>query len=659
MSRRSDPKDPFEITLKPDEKLELTNWLCDEVQQAIDSRTGRDAEVAYWHRLYEQGLTRTGKQQPWADAADLTSYIGTEKVDALRSRIMRTVFVEPIWTVEGFSGTAAKNAPIVEEFHQWQAEQEGLQRYLARVIHLSLIEPRGVLEVYEDTVERRVRKQQKVAIQLDPFTTMPMLDDKGEPQLVKGQDGRYLEVTDNLAPAADIILDTVERVRRGPAYRVIPYRDFLVLPEHATDKTDIWGYGKRLVRRVADLKDRAKAGIYDKDAVEALGQDADVSAQTNLTGLAAPQAPQSDPETAEKELWEVLFLRDLDGHGQRWYMATVSVLQRQLLRVQHDDIGQPRYIVFVPFPRPDRAAEGFSFIGHKLITTIEEHTAWRNMLADRAALIVQAPMMRQEGALWDPDDQPIGPKSVITVRDMREVQAMTIPDLTAPAVEREREILAASERVAGINDVAMGATPQQDRTLGEVNMVAEQSFVRMDEVIRNLQESLEELGSLRHVIWKRTLAEMPEGMPMPEGVLVGLESRGVAVENGLPQKSVMAAMMEGAFRFKPRGSVETADVNRQRGDFVSFLQLLPQLVQFWPAMGQMIGGNPQAARSVLEQALRLFRFPDRQAILGNNADAALQQAMMPPPMPPGMPPGPPGMPPGMPQPPMMPPGGVQ
>jgi hypothetical protein len=126
----------------------------------------------------------------------------------------------------------------------------------------------------------------------------------------------------------------------------------------------------------------------------------------------------------------------------------------------------------------------------------------------------------------------------------------------------------------------------------------------------------------------------------------------------------MAAMMEGAFRFKPRGSVETADVNRQRGDFVSFLQLLPQLVQFWPAMGQMIGGNPQAARSVLEQALRLFRFPDRQAILGNNADAAMQQAMQPPPAMPGMPPGMPppggmmgGPPPGMPQPPMMPPGG--
>src|SRR3990167_2263136 len=113
----------------------------------------------------------------------------------------------------------------------------------------------------------------------------------------------------------------------------------------------------------------------------------------------------------------------------------------------------------------------------------------------------------------------------------------------------------------------------------------------------------------------------------------------------------MAKAMDAKYRFKPRGSVETADVTRQRSDLMTFLAVLPQLVTFWPAVGQMLSGNAQAARAVLEQALRLFRFPDRQAILGNDAQAAMQQAMQPqqaPPMAGG--PGPGGMPsiPGMP-----------
>jgi hypothetical protein len=189
------------------------------------------------------------------DAADLTSYIASEKVDALRSRVLKTVFVEPIWTVEGYGQQGTQHAPVVEAFHQWQAEAEGLQTYLSRVIHLSLIEPRGILEVYEDTVVRTSRKQLKVAIQMDPYTAMPAVDPAtGDPLLVRDPKGGYVEVVDDLAPSADVVVDSTQRVRRGPAYRVIPYRDFLVLPEHASDRSDVWGFAKRFTKRVGELR---------------------------------------------------------------------------------------------------------------------------------------------------------------------------------------------------------------------------------------------------------------------------------------------------------------------------------------------------------------------------------------------------------------------
>ena len=639
--------DPFSFSLAEPERQDLTQWLCEAIREARANRSASEADVAYWHRLYRQDLTRTGAHKPWADAADLTSYIVSEKVDALRSRMMKTIFVEPIWTVEGYGEQATRLAPIVEAFHQWQAEQEGLQAALSRVLHLSLIETRGVLEVYEDSTVRTVRKQQRVAIQLDPFTAQPMLDDRGEPQFVQREDGSFLEATD-MEPSAEVVLDSRERVRRGPAYRVLPYRDFVVLPEHASDASEVWGYGKRFIKRVKELQRRAKEGFYDAEAVETLGTYADQREQTDLAGVNAPMTHTSDEATAEKELWEVSFLRDFDGKGERWYVATVSESQQVLLRLQHDDIGLARYLIFTPFPRPDRAKDGYSFTGHKMITCQEEHTAWRNMLADRAALVVQAPIKRQQGALWDPESQPWGPKAIIDVRDMREIEPVSIPDANAAAIEREREILTASERVAGINDVALGVVPQESRTLGEVNLVAEQSFIRMEEIIKNVQETMEELGAVRHAIWRRALAEQPDGLELPDGVLVGLETRGVPVSEILPEKKMLATAMQGTYRFKPRGSVETADIRSQRSDFVQFLQVLPQLMQFWPAVGQMLAQNVNAGRAVLEQALRLFRFPDRQAILGSDATAALQTAQMMPPGLPGMPPGPPGMPPGAP-----------
>ena len=635
----------WDVKLSAEKREDFTQWLCDQITNALDARSVPIPDVRYWWTIYEQGRTRTGNE-PFQDAADLTSYIGTEKVDALRARIMRTVMVDPVWTVEGW-GASAKKAPFVEAFHQWQAEAEGLQTFIARAVHAALIEPRGVLEVYENTIERVVRKEITARVALTPDGQF-MLDENLEPVLERDEDGNYVEVVDDeggTIPTARTVIDSKERVRKGPAYRVLSYEHFLVLPAHAREKSDIYGYAKRFTKRWAEMQEWVRQKKYDKKAVEELTDAPDVASDERPDGSPVIVAPEQGP-TAEKELWEVQLLYDFDGKGQRWYVATIHVGQRKLLRLKHDSVAQGRYIIMVPFPRTDRSHEGYSFLGQKLITTIEEHTAWRNMIADRAAMVISAPIKRLTGALWDPDDQPMGPKAVIDVRDMNELQPMAVPDLTGPAINREREILQASERVAGINDVALGQIPQNSRTLGEVNLVAEQSFVRMDEVIKNLQEALEDLGQVRHAIWVNTLRENAK-MTAPQALMVGLESRGGDAMHD--QEVITAEMLEGVYRFKPRGSTETADISRQRADFIQFMQSLPMMMRIWPAMGQLLAMNTEAAKSALEQAVRLFRMPDKQAWIGHvdQMQAMAQPPQVPQPSP-GMEAGggaPPGMPP--------------
>lgn len=627
-------RDPFEVRLNDDQRKVFGLWLCDEIQRGIDARGASTAECDYWHQLYEQARTRT--RAPWPDAADLTSYLGSEKVDALQARLLRSIWVDPVWTVEGW-GDAAERAPFVEEFHQWKAEEERLQSVLDRLSLISLIEPRGLLEIAEGTEMRPVRKSVRAKVDTDPVTGGVYYDEAMQPQLAMGLDGRYVEAQDGEA-YAETVIDSWERIRTGPVYRILPYRDSLILPGHARDQDEIWGYGKRFWRPWGALKRGAESGLYDRDAVDRMSSTSDRESDPALERAGQAVAP-SDDDQAEKELWELLVLVDLGAllaargervprglraMGPRWYLTTVHLQTSALLRVQYDDLERSRFVPVILFPRPDRCTEGYSFIGHKLVTTIEEHTAWRNMAADRAAMVVQAPMKRMLGAIWDPLEQPWGPKAVIDVQDMNEVQPVQVPDYTGPAFQHLAMMERTAERIAGVNDIASGQISTEQRTLGEVQMATANSAVRMDVVIRRFQDAMEQIGDIRHAIWQRTLAAHPDGLEAPAALVHNLEGRGVPIDQFLPDKRITASLLRGAFRFKPRGSVETADPQLMRQDFVLFLsQALPMLARTFPMLAPMFA-TPQAARAMARQALRLFRVENPQAFLGSPAQDLAQ-----------------------------------
>lgn len=623
------PKDPYEIRLNEEQRKRVAIFLRDEVQAGLDARAATEKDIEYWHALYEQAPLRTGRSAPWPDAADLTSYLASEKVDALHARLIRTVLgVEPIWTVEGL-GEAADRAPYVEEFTQVKAESGAVQNTLDKLALISLIEPRGLLEVYEGTERRKVRKRVLAKAVTDPMTGGLVYGEDLQPMTEMGPDGKLVE-----AGAEDLGVETVvdeySLVRTGPCERILPYRDSLILPAHARDKEDIWGYGKRLWKRYVSLKAQAEAGMYDADAVERLNGTSDREDSETLNRAGAMVAQQSET-TAEKELWELLVLLDLNEllerydlrglgaeyDGERWYLCTIHVPTQQLLRIQHDDMEKSRFVPVILFPRPDRATEGFSFVGHKLITVIEEHTAWRNMAADKSALSVRKPIKRQQGALWEPNEQPFGVGAVIDVRSMDELQEFEVSDVPASVFQHIELAERTAQRISGVNDIASGQVTQETKTLGEVQMASTMSEVRLDLVVRRFQEALEEVANIRHAIWKRTLAEAPDGEQATPQMLTNLESRGLMADTYLPDKKVTAQLLEGAFRFKPHGSVETADPSRRRQDFVQAMQALPMLMQVFPSIAMLIASNPLSGRAMLREFLRVFRIENQTAFLGS------------------------------------------
>jgi len=684
-------RDPYDVKLSEEQRKHLALWLARELDHALQARSAQDAEVDYWHALYEQARTRSARTIPWPDAADLTSYIATEKVDALHARIMRTVFTEPVWTVEGW-GDSVQRAPFVEEFHQAKVEEERFQGVADRWLLSALIEPRGLLEISEGyDLAATTRHTMKAKLVTDPATGGPVFGEDAQPILERDDEGQLIEALAGDA-AAEAVIDEQDAQRTGPQYCVVPYRDSVIMPGHARDKRQIWGYGKKFTKRLFELQAQAKGAqaIYDTATVDLLTSTGDPEPDAALQRSLQTVAPQGDHLTAEKELWELLVKIDLavlcemhglsvpkGAKGLRWYVATIHKDQQLLLRLQHDDVDSCRFVPLILFPRPDRATEGFSFIGHKLITVIEEHTAWRNMAADKGSMVVQTPIKRQVGALWDPVEQPWGPKAVIDVRNMQEIDPVVIGDVPQSAFTHMQMQERNAERLAGINDIASGQVSDEDRTLGEVNMATEQSFVRMDLIKHRMDEAMEDVAQIRHAIWKRALAEKTAGVPAPQSLIVGMEGRGLPIEG---DGKITADMLEGSFRFKPHGSVETADVSKQRRDFVQAIQFLPALLQTFPMLIPLFQ-TEQAARAIARSFLHLFKLGSQQAFLGSASEGMPGMGMglpgmgmgglppipgMPPGMmgalgglggpapPPGPPPAPPGMPPGMPMPPMVP-----
>jgi hypothetical protein len=601
-------KSPFDVDLSPEQQTQLAQRLSDEIQGALDARQaiiGTGGDLDYWLWYYEQGQNKASR--PWPGAADLTSYIITEAVDAMRARMVKTIFVEPVYIVEGW-GDSSKKAPAVEEFHQWKVEEERLQTRVSKVVHTSLLEGTGILEVAEGAEKRKVRNTRDLAIETDA-TGAPILDEKHQPILKRDPEtGDFINQTG--PGSARTVVSEVQTIRKGPQYRGVSLRDFLFLPGHAQEMSEVWGRAKRFHRRLSELQAREEAGVYQN--VNQLSATSDRQATPNETRSGqqiAPQTSDDQLDTIEKELWELQVLLDLDGDGMdEYYLVTLSVEHRVLLRCKHDDIGQERYLAFIPFPKPG-SVYGYS-LPEKLITLAEEHTAIRNMAADRSTLATNAPILRVQGSLWDPAEQRFGPGAVLDVRDKGELVAMQIPDVPASVIERERNVLQAKERVSGQNDIAIGSTPEVGRTLGEIQIRTEQSFVRMDEAIRYMQETMEDLGQLRHTLWIRAAEADPKGINAPSSVVRSLEMKGAQIPDG----AFTAEMLKGTFRFKPRGSVETADMAHEQQYYNQWLNTMGELGKMFPTIIPFFN-REESVRALIEQGLRVNRVRDRQAFL--------------------------------------------
>jgi hypothetical protein len=603
--------------LSPERKQALTQFLVEHLEQAEEARhefvkDGGLYDIA--HGLYEQA--QRSRPGAWPGAADLASYLPTEKVDALKARFMKILFgPDPVCYVEGWGETDERCAKV-EAFHQWKLEDTRLQSIIAKAIHVALIEQNGILEVCDAYRTHKLRDQFMAKAKGDAFGGAE-LDAEGEMTPEKDEAGRLVPWQgDERQPRVEVIRESaIGPYANGPAYRLINSKDFQFLPAHAKSEDEVFGRFKRCWVRLSDLEARVDDKLYDKDAVAKIGKDSERDQRAEHARQSVVVQSRED-QTAEKELWEGQVLYDIDGDGvDEWLYVCLSLRHQVLLRVAYDPIPSSRFINFVPFPRPD-SVWGYSFLLHKLWTIADAHTAQRNMIADRSALATKAPMTRRKNSVYEPDEEPWAPGALLTVTDHDDLKPLIVPDVPASAQWIVTETLGAAERVTGIGDQAVsGVKPTSGQTATGASIVAQAAYVRVEDAIMHLRESLEDLYLLNNAFWIRALEqnELLGRYPAKGTQALDLERRGIQLPEDGPF-AFKAADLRGSFRFKPAGSTETADKQIQRQEFSVFIsQALPAILQMSPQLAQMMQMNPRIGIKLMESALRLYDMRDLQA----------------------------------------------
>ncbi len=631
-------KDPFDVKLSEDQEREVTDTLVNAIRDAKNARAQAMQEggwIDFFYSLYEQQSQKgISRDRPRYGGADLTSPIGTENVDSLAARAIKTMFTAPFWIVEGV-GKSAKQAPVVEEFMQMRQEQIRLQTTAKKVCTSAFVEYGSVIEVCEDTERIVKREQVKAKVATDALGNMVLDGKTGKPIPQYDEQGAPIPTESDEEPFVEVMRTWTDYKARGAYVRRRGMKDFVFLPSHAEDMREVWGHANRFFLTLGTIKRGAEDGEYKKKNVDLLGghsQEREQRTEHDRAGVTVEVNHGSD--YVEKELWRVQFWADL-GKGYTFYTAIVSEIHDCILSLKYDWLQRFRTVYVNPYPCP-YSVYGYSMIGTKLLTTIEEHTARRNQNADRGTLKANAPLKRLHNAHWDPAAQPFGAGEVIDVGDMNEVQPFEFEDVSPQAMQAEQQPVVDAQRIIGLNDIAIGQQSRTSRTLGENQMATQQSFVRTDDPIGNIQEAFEEVGELIHAIEVQALkAQEGPGMDASQAVTQTIQYRGDPSFQG----TFTAQMLDGQFTFKPRGSVEDADPNRRQQNMVNGLAVLSKWAQLNPEIARRMQ-SPPFADALMQMWVTEFKPRDRQAFLA---------PLPPPPMPMGMPGmGPEGMPPGAP-----------
>lgn len=522
-----------------------------------------------WHKLYE-AKRQERKTFPWEGASDYTVPLSMAIVDSVHGRIMKAVFeVDPLWVAAPRTPAAHDTAKKAEWYLDMWADNMRLAHVLDSVAMNMLQDGVGILKT--DWV-REVRR-------------------------IPSQDGSQQEVVEY----------------EGPRGYAVPLKDFVLIPPDSPTIDDAVYVGHRVFLNQQKLQARQKAGVYFNVSklLEKAGDDK-TGGEVHPSGVLATSGSGSSayPETRQFEVVEMYGSYEFDPSvGPEPALFTFSPQHDILLRLEPYAYQYARapYTDFCIFPRSN------FFWGRSLVEMLEsaqeELTALHNMRADSIVRQVAPPILRRQGAVWNPEDDPWKPGQVIDVTDPAEIVEMNLSPVPNSIFAHAQDILANTERMTGMSDLFMGRISSPYQTATATTTARSEGLVRIDVSITRFQESMRRLA---WILWWLLYQYRP--------FLEVFQAENTTYQLLKPE---MAPGQNGVmpFDFTPQGMQSDASKEARRQQLIYLLNTSAGVLQQY---------YPDGIQKLLEELFDAFDIKNKADILGPQwsiLQQQIQQAM--------------------------------
>lgn len=669
------PPDPSQrvdlvVPLDEEERRELSRHLIQEIDRYYEDTERRRGNLRTWRRDYE--LYPTGEPGPWNNSADITAPITHVACMAhtgrLNGQIIRSI---PPLTVVARKEEAQHYVAWIEECLVSRMEEAGWQEHAVAVhTELPIAGNVGIRVTYEQETMRCPVLQWD--FNEENFTAL--LHAGTDPETAYHQ---AIEMDDDGLPKTTLEWET--RIKRqGVCLRVIPWEDMIVMPVTVRDPREARGIGERLMIRGTELKRGADAGYYYKDEVaELLKMSGDDEPQDRIETLMYQGISGTDGNAKERDrdndadedtenlydnylCYEFCWQDDFNDDGEaEWAVITLHKRSGRIVRCaflpwEH---GRPHYYLMRYFIRP---RELFAMgVAEKLGGLQDAASSIFNQIQNHADLIANAGsnFFYDNTAGLDDDEFEWTMGKPVKVDNAQGVQQFTLSPLPPEHYNVLNQIKDWTDLVATVSNPTLGKPAAGDKTLGEIQIVANASNAMFEEnaagvsyqwaevldMFRWLEAQFGEGGEVKYRVTAapgKTI-DLGGGQQVPMAMAQGGQTP-MAAPGGVAFTQIPAHILMSDVDLVMTGMQQLADMASQTQQATIVMSVL----QSNPLTAQ----NLEIQTISLDQYLQAVRYPHRERIMNlvhmqfdamiqqQQAQAMMQAAMaMGQPLPAGMP----------------------
>lgn len=436
---------------------QLLDYLRSEIYRAISERRALEEKWLKHQRMYRALPENIRKEFPFLGASNLVVPLIATDVDIIVARLMGILFTpQNLWSTTALRPDMVDYAPRLQEFLRWAQSHEldaynSVSDFILEMVKLGT----GVLK-------QRYKREQRRVYQ---FRETP-----------QGTLEQHLQML----------------IHDHPVLEHVSLYDFLV-PAEAVNIQDSPWVGERIALSMAQLQQRARAGIYA--GIERLG------AQGNFRGseieLERMRMDRFTPGIGNRyDLWECWLDFDISGIGEPCALvATLHLPTMTLLRIDYNPFfHQEKPYSMARFMRQEKRFYGIG-LAEMLEMSQEEITAMHNQRLDNATLS-NSTMFKARKGIGIRQDEPVFPGRWFLLDDLADVQTLQMGQRFDSTVPYEQLTHSYASNRSGVNDYVMGRpTPSIGYGTATTNVMQHQEAgKRFDQTLREVRVALGESG---------------------------------------------------------------------------------------------------------------------------------------------------------------------